>query len=85
MSNQRGTFAKRQREGELKDRARAKQARRAAKRAEVRTTKGPQIAWDEAVYPVTSDEASPGLDPVTATDDDAPGSDPGDDAPPRGA
>jgi len=85
MSNQRGTFAKRQREGELKDRARAKQARRAAKRAEVRTTKGPQIAWDEAVYPVTSDDQAPGGDPVATAADDDPGNDPGDDAPPHGA
>ena len=49
MANQRGTFAKRQREMELKDKARAKEQRRAAKRSEQRTTKGPQIAWDEAV------------------------------------
>ena len=56
MANQRGTFAKRQREMELKDKARAKEARRAAKRGEQRTTKGPQIAWDEAVRAVDSDE-----------------------------
>jgi len=48
MANQRGTFAKRQRETDLKDKARAKEARRAAKKAEQSTTKGPQIAWDEA-------------------------------------
>jgi hypothetical protein len=49
MSNQRSTFMKRQREMDLKDKARAKEARRAAKRDEVRTTKGPEIAWGDAV------------------------------------
>lgn len=55
MSNQRATFAKRQREQELKDKARAKEARR-AERAERRSNpdmpSGPQIAWDEAVRAV---------------------------------
>lgn len=55
MANQRGTFAKRQREMELKDKARAKEARRVAKRGEQRTTKGPEIAWDEAVREIDSD------------------------------
>jgi hypothetical protein len=59
MSNQRGKFAKRQREMDLKDKARAKQERRAAKRTEVRVTKGPQIAWDEAVHAVVSDDEAP--------------------------
>ncbi len=45
MANQRGTFAKRQREMDLKDKARAKEARRAAKKDENRSTKGPQIDW----------------------------------------
>ena len=84
MSNQRGTFAKRQREGELKDRARAKQARRAAKRAEVRTTKGPEIAWDEAVYPVVSDDTEAGHESVTAGTDAETTGDPGDDSAPHG-
>ena len=48
MANQRSTFAKRRREQELQDKARAKQERRTAKKDEQRTTKGPQIAWDEA-------------------------------------
>jgi hypothetical protein len=47
MANQRGTFAKRQREMELKDKARAKNERRNQKKDENRTTKGPQIAWDQ--------------------------------------
>ena len=61
MANQRGTFAKRNREMKLKDRAREKAERRAARKsdssdlAERRAarksdssdTKGPQIAWDQ--------------------------------------
>ena len=50
MANRRDTFAKRQRETELKERARAKLARRMAKRNEVRTIKGPEIAEAEAVH-----------------------------------
>ena len=56
MANRKATFAKRQRETELKDRAKAKDDRRAQKRTETRDNKGPQIAWDEAVHAVTSDE-----------------------------
>jgi hypothetical protein len=56
MANRKATFAKRQRETDLKDRAKAKDARRLQKRNEVSGTKGPQIAWDESVRPVTSDE-----------------------------
>lgn len=56
MANRKATFAKRQRETDLKDRAKAKDARRAQKRNEVSENKGPQIAWDEAVRAVTSDE-----------------------------
>ena len=48
MANQRGTFAKRNREMKLKDKARDKAERLAARRAENREAKGPQIAWDEA-------------------------------------
>jgi len=46
MGNQRGTFSKRQREQNLKDKARAKQERLAARRAaaEQRTERGPPIA-----------------------------------------
>src|SRR3954452_3684064 len=56
MANRKATFAKRQRETDLKDRAKAKDARRSQKRNEVTETKGPQIAWEEAVHAVTSDE-----------------------------
>jgi hypothetical protein len=71
MSNQRGTFAKRQREMELKDRARAKEERRAARRSEPRISKGPEIAWEEAVNPTaTVDNAAPGVS-VVPTDDSA--------------
>ena len=49
MADRKATFAKRQRETELKDRAREKDARRQARRSQPRVTKGPEIAWDEAV------------------------------------
>ena len=62
MSNVRPTFAKRNRETSLKDKARIKEERRAAKRQEVRTVKGPEIAWDEAVREIDSD---PALGPAT--------------------
>ena len=48
MANQRGTFAKRNREMKLKDRAKEKAERRARKADQPAGTKGPQIAWDEA-------------------------------------
>ena len=70
MSNQRGTFAKRQREMELKDKARAKEARRAAKRNEERPTKGPQIAWDEAVQVIDSPLPPLPTDPPSETPSD---------------
>jgi hypothetical protein len=67
MANQRGTFAKRQREADLKEKARAKQARRMAKRSEVRTTKGPEMG--EAV--VLDEEFHVDLGPGADTDADA--------------
>ena len=56
MGDRKATFAKRQRETALKERARAKDARRAQLRSEPPGVKGPQIAWDEAVHAVTSSE-----------------------------
>jgi hypothetical protein len=50
MANQRGTFAKRQREMDLKDKARQKEARRAARR-DNRGGGGPQIDWSAEVNP----------------------------------
>ena len=44
MSSQRPSFAKRDREMKLKDRARAKAERRAARKAQPRTGNGPPIA-----------------------------------------
>jgi hypothetical protein len=71
MSNQRATFAKRKREMDLKDKQKAKEERLAARRAEAaaRGTKGPEIAWDEAVRPSTGDETPPTTpsDPDPAT------------------
>jgi hypothetical protein len=70
MSNQRGTFAKRQREQELKDRAKQKEARRAMRRTDPAAGGGPQIAWDQAVRATetVNDENAPSLVP---TDDKA--------------
>lgn len=66
MANRKATFAKRQRETDLKDRAKQKDDRRNQKRGEVRDVKGPAIAWDEAVYAVTTPD-----DPPLAVDADA--------------
>ena len=62
MSTARSTFSKRNREASLKEKARIKEERRAAKRGEVRTSKGPEIAWDEAVHAVDSDLDTPAPD-----------------------
>jgi hypothetical protein len=52
MSNRKATFAKRQREMDLKDHAKAKEERRAARQSSApKDTKGPQIAWDEQFVP----------------------------------
>ena len=69
MANRNATFAKRQRETDLKDRAKAKEERRAQKRGEVRENKGPQIAWGEAVHAVTDDENGDMPSLVTANQD----------------
>ncbi len=58
MSNQRTTFAKRQREQNRKDKARAKQERLASRRASPTGEKGPPIAWDEAHVDATTDATS---------------------------
>jgi hypothetical protein len=75
MANRKATFAKRQRETDLKDRAKQKDDRRSQKRVEVREVKGPQIAWDEAVHAVTTDETPAVMagnegDPASADSDD---------------
>ena len=49
MANQRTTFLKRQREADRNDKQKAKEQRLAQARSGETTTKGPQIAWDEAV------------------------------------
>jgi len=76
MSNRRDTFAKRQRETELKERARMKRERRIAKRNEPRAGKGPPIAWDEAVGVAGAagdgaapPAATPPVTPAVASDD----------------
>lgn len=60
--NRKATFAKRQRETDLKDHARSKEARRVARKDSSRTGKGPEIAWDQAVYPTAE---NPDDAPVT--------------------
>lgn len=49
--NRKSTFAKRQRETDLKDHARAKAARSVAREQNSRTGKGPAIDWNEMVQP----------------------------------
>ena len=78
MSNQRTTFAKRQREQNKKDKLKAKQERLAARRAAPRDQKGPPIG------PATSFDGQPdasgdmsytGEVPPEAPSDDLPSSD----------
>jgi hypothetical protein len=71
MANQRGTFAKRQREADLKEKARAKQARRMAKRGEVRTTKGPEMGEAVVLDEPFHIGADAGADADADTDTDA--------------
>jgi translation initiation factor IF-2 len=73
MANRKATFAKRQRETDLKDRAKQKDDRRNQKRGEVRDVKGPAIAWDEAVYAVTTpDDPPPAVDPDAVVPEERP-------------
>jgi hypothetical protein len=75
MSNQRTSFAKRQREQNRKDKARAKQERLASRRGATGTgEKGPPIAWDEPA----------GADATTDATTDAPPAPPSDDVPTDG-
>lgn len=61
MSNQRPSFAKRDREMKLKDKARQKAERRAARKAAPRTGHGPPLGTlDE----VTDDSPGPSASPV---------------------
>jgi hypothetical protein len=68
--NRKATFAKRQRETDLKDHARQKEARRVARKDTSRTGKGPEIAWDEAVYETKDkpEEGDEGTTTVTNED-----------------
>lgn len=60
--NRKATFAKRQRESDLKDHARQKAERKAARQANTGSgQKGPQIAWDEAVDTTAASEATTAL------------------------
>jgi len=67
LANQRSTFAKRNREQKLKDKARAKDERRAAKKA------GTYVAPDaSAVSPVSDDPPPPPAPPGEGEGDPAP-------------
>lgn len=70
MSNRKATFAKRQREADLKERARAKAARIAERRATPRTEKGPAIDWAQPDLPAsdTPDAPLPEPTPSASTD-----------------
>jgi hypothetical protein len=73
MANRRDTFAKRQREADLKEKARTKAARRLAKRTEPRVTKGPEMGTDEELRAMVSGGGSspvvaPPVPPVPASD-----------------
>jgi hypothetical protein len=58
MGRPRGTFSKRDREMKLKERAKAKADRLAARRAEIRTTKGPPIEAADPIAPPANSDAS---------------------------
>lgn len=70
--NQRSTFAKRQREQNRNDKAKAKQERLAARRTGPAGTveKGPPIDWDALTPETTTDEAPPPSPAATTTDDE---------------
>ena len=74
MSDRKATFAKRQRESELKEKAKLKEERRMSRRSTPRVNKGPEIAWDEAVNITTNpiDDGGPAAvtDQQAANDDD---------------
>lgn len=74
MSDRKATFAKRQRESELKEKAKLKEERRVSRRSQPRENKGPEIAWDEAVNITTNPIDGPSVvtDQAAANDDDGP-------------
>jgi len=77
MANQRGTFAKRNREMKLKDRAKEKVERRNNRTISPTDQKGPQIAWDQAggteLAEIAASTPAPVVDadPQTPTDTDS--------------
>lgn len=68
MANQRGTFAKRNREMKLKDRAKEKAERRNQRVGQDSGTKGPQIAWDEAGGTALAEVVNTPVAPATPPD-----------------
>lgn len=76
MNQRRDPFAKRRRETELKEKALAKQARRLAKRNEVRTVKGPPIAGEDELPDDASTDADTPDQAAPGASDDPSGTDP---------
>ena len=68
--NRKATFAKRQREMDLKDHAKQKEARRVERTSRTATDgqKGPAIAWDEQVQAVITPDNSDGTSLVPNDD-----------------
>ena len=68
--NRKATFAKRQREMDLKDHAKQKEARRVERTSRTATDgqKGPAIAWDEQVQVVITPDNSDGTSLVPNDD-----------------
>lgn len=63
MSSQRPSFAKRDREMKLKDKAKQKAERRAARKAEPRTGHGPPIATENPAMMPQADDPVPAVTP----------------------
>lgn len=66
MSNQRPSFAKREREMRLKDKARQKAERREARRANPSAQKGPPIATDDPMHVPSEQNGVNSLSSVTS-------------------
>ena len=73
--NRKATFAKRQREMDLKDHQKAKEARRVERRNNPNAQKGPVIAWDEQVQVTVTPDNSDGTS-LVPRDDTAAGATP---------
>ena len=73
MSNRKATFAKRQRETDLKDHAKQKEGRRLERQNQTRVGKGPEIAWDLQVQVTETNPADALAGPSLVPRDDGVG------------